>query len=530
MASSSGAPAPKRNKRHRTEDGGEVADAGTNLEADLYMPSLFTTLTVESDAGKVRLRELAEVHGSGYEGDADDTFRLYGGLDFASSLPPEQRHAWRAYTYEQKRDAESAAVDNSGGRALRNRTVPNHNGSGQDARCIRCKEAGTRCSLTKNRTLPCTRCLKLGIDCLDSNKSANTSFSSSVVASPQVPVDPNPHAPVDPSPQAAVDPSPQAPVDRSPQAPVIVSPQSPASPEPPKSPSQIIKSEVPMARPFAAERTTTGAGTSMSDPILLDDSPPGSPVAATTSLTHQTPIHARQHPASTSGGLGISRTDPVLPTTASTSRVLIDTDWIYPINFKYIGNDPLYPCHFCADFRYGLWGCPGKLPADAERIVKSNPLGEPPEVAAALTRNVTRMCVHCALYRLRMSRCKTHRLQEFGVRSETKLHEYNVQVFHTPKNRRITKGVYPSCSLCPQAAFWRCCADQLFDTYGRVLEPKDGKGKGCGLLLCDGCHSKVEADMGRLKPTSIARTYDFTPRADAEFLFPGSLLHQAYFV
>jgi hypothetical protein len=458
----------KRIKRATTEDDGEVYD--------LCPSNAFVTLKLNSGPGKIRLRELAETHGSGYPNYTGDSSGQPGHLDSSSSTSPEPGNVWP--TYEQKLDAEAAMIDNSDGRVLRSRKVPDHNEHAQRAKCIACKEANKRCSLTQNGTPPCNRCLQLAIGCLDSTKAVER-HPAAVPAEAQSPSQiVKAHVP-------AMRQSPERPQNPAlPKVPAAVSAEA-------KSPGQIIKVEVPMMRP-SSECTKPGPGASVNDPILLD-TPPGSPTPA-----------------------------------ATTSLVLVDTNWKHPIDFKYVGKNPDYPCHFCTDFRYGIFGCVGKVSSDAQRTAKPDLSSHAQQATTIPAQGVTRMCVNCSLNRLYISRCRNHQLRGFGTRSKDKLYEYNTQLLYTSRDRSIRNGVYPTCSVCPQAAFWRCCSDQRRDKYARVLTSEAGKGRGCGLLLCDKCHNKVEADMGRLRPRSLDRTPGFTPRADAEFLLPGSILHQVY--
>ncbi|ETI28647.1 hypothetical protein G647_01098 [Cladophialophora carrionii CBS 160.54] len=98
-----------------------------------------------------------------------------------------------------------------------------------------------------------------------------------------------------------------------------------------------------------------------------------------------------------------------------------------------------------------------------------------------------------------------------------------------PNGPAIKLGVYYTCSLCTQPAFWRCVADQSRNRYGQKLRAEEGNGRGCGLFLCKSCSANLQADNGVLKKTTVRKSSGHDcRRADMEFLFPGSLLHQAY--
>ncbi|KIW90270.1 uncharacterized protein Z519_08914 [Cladophialophora bantiana CBS 173.52] len=232
---------------------------------------------------------------------------------------------------------------------------------------------------------------------------------------------------------------------------------------------------------------------------------------------------------------GASRDDPIIldsprssPELASQNEVFtIQTPWAHPINFKYL-ETPEQPCHFCHDFRYGIYGY-GPISADVFQFPGETELREVGNGHQSRGKAATRMCVNCSLNRLYISRCRVHSMQRFAVRSDQVYYKYISQLIDEwyPRGPALKHGAYYSCSLCCQPAFWRCCADQRIDKYLRKVE--DGKGRGCGLILCESCVAQVKVDQGVLKRSTVQKVNGHdTRRADMEFLFAGSLLHQAW--
>ena len=206
----------------------------------------------------------------------------------------------------------------------------------------------------------------------------------------------------------------------------------------------------------------------------------------------------------------------------------IQTFWAHPVNFKHLPS-PGLPCHFCADFRYGIYGYGLRL-VEVIKFLDSVKFSERRGGHRSEGREPTRMCVPCSLSRLHISRCKNHKFQRSGVSSHKRLQEYANQVLADDWKPTLKTGVYPTCALCPQAAFWKCCATQRFDKFGRRLSDEGGRGKGCGLMLCDGCWGKATDGILRKPSVEDASLNDYSggARADMEFLFPGSLLHEAF--
>ncbi|EXJ64699.1 hypothetical protein A1O7_01037 [Cladophialophora yegresii CBS 114405] len=241
----------------------------------------------------------------------------------------------------------------------------------------------------------------------------------------------------------------------------------------------------------------------------------------------------------TSGSVaGTSRQNPItldspspsprLATPMPFSTFTITTPWTHPINFKYaVDAEP--SCHFCDDFRYGIYGYG---PVEAEVAQREDgQLQECGKGHSFQGKEMTRMCVECSLKRLHISRCKEHFVHQFGNPEHARFKAYIGQLLDKryPNGPAIKLGVYYTCSLCTQPAFWRCVADQSRNRYGQKLGAGEGKGRGCGLFLCKSCSGNLQADNGVLKKTTVQKPSGHDcRRADMEFLFPGSLLHKAY--
>ncbi|KIX06371.1 uncharacterized protein Z518_04347 [Rhinocladiella mackenziei CBS 650.93] len=196
----------------------------------------------------------------------------------------------------------------------------------------------------------------------------------------------------------------------------------------------------------------------------------------------------------------------------------IHTYWAHPIEFKHLSS-ARSPCHFCTDFRYGIFGL-GPKEVDVIQYRDGEKFEEMGNGHRSKGCEATRMCVHCSLNRLHISRCKIHIFAPLGTRSKANLDYYAGQVIAPEWVPLLKTATYPTCSLCVHAAFWRRCVSQKFNKLGQKLSPADGKDKGCGLVLCDLCHTRIKEAAARSDSDGI--------RADADFLFPESLLHIAF--
>ncbi|KIW35576.1 uncharacterized protein PV07_02266 [Cladophialophora immunda] len=210
---------------------------------------------------------------------------------------------------------------------------------------------------------------------------------------------------------------------------------------------------------------------------------------------------------------GVSREHPIILDSPQSSPklvpanvhvpVTIRTPWAHPINFKFLETSDK-PCHFCEDFRYGIYGY-GII---SVKVFQSPGQCELQEMGNGHRSSGKEATPSDELYCMYVSQ-----LVDIGY----------------PKGPALKRGTYYACSLCTHPAFWRCCADKSVDKYLRKLDDVKGKGRGCGLVLCDSCAVQVERDKGILKQTTVQERngYDCR-RADMEFLFAGSLLHKAW--
>ncbi len=202
---------------------------------------------------------------------------------------------------------------------------------------------------------------------------------------------------------------------------------------------------------------------------------------------------------------------------------MISTAWAHPIDFKSKATE----CHFCLDFRYGIYGH-GLIRVEVSRMANEL-LQEVSDGHHSRGKAATRMCVMCSLKRLYIMRCRIHVVTQFRTVEVAGMRRYNQQLLDRPfaVGPATKQGVYDTCSLCVHAASWHCVADQSRDKLRCGLTEEQGKGIGCGLLLCASCAGQVQADNGVVKQTTVQKVNgQRCRRADMEFLFPGSLLHK----
>ena len=219
----------------------------------------------------------------------------------------------------------------------------------------------------------------------------------------------------------------------------------------------------------------------------------------------------------------------------------ITTRWAHPIDFTYIPSAGQPPCHFCEKFRYGIAGFRARdiqvqKTGDANKMYEEYRGGRPNPNPEA-----TRMCAKCALDRIYISKCATHQLQVLpgldpvapGIGPE-KIRTYVQQIMYG-KAIEDNQPIHPVCSLCACPALYRCCAAQAKDRLGALVAPGRTL-KGCGLLICAECEEMLRDYNGVLKKRFLrehlyevkVKGKERQMRADHEFLFKGSLLHQAW--
>ena len=217
------------------------------------------------------------------------------------------------------------------------------------------------------------------------------------------------------------------------------------------------------------------------------------------------------------------------------------TSWAHPIDFQYTIQPGDPPCHFCSDFRYGLRALPPRR-VTVKKTGSANKMYD--ELVNGHRNNnkeATRMCVKCALDRIYISNCAKHELQvlpgidPFKPKLPAELYRPVVYQIVNGKGIEDNQPVHPVCSLCLSPALYRCCTPQAKDMWGRRATA--GKNlTGCGLLACVDCEQMLHQHHGILKMHFVRESCckvnvhgkERSIRADLEFLFRRSLLHQAY--
>lgn len=219
----------------------------------------------------------------------------------------------------------------------------------------------------------------------------------------------------------------------------------------------------------------------------------------------------------------------------------IMTSWAHPIDFQYTFQPGEPPCHFCSDFRYGLTGFPRRN-VTVKKTGSANKMYD--ELVNGHRNNnkeATRMCVKCALSRIYISNCAKHKphvlpgIDPFKPELPNEVYRPYIHQIVNGKGIEDNQPVHPVCSLCLAPALYRCCTPQANDMMGRRATA--GKNlKGCGLLVCVDCEQMLHQHHGILKSHFVRESRhevnvngkERPIRADLEFLFRRSLLHQAY--
>ncbi|KAJ8999339.1 hypothetical protein HRR94_005530 [Exophiala dermatitidis] len=476
---------PKRVKQTTDQNHGTESLPDEQEKVDL--PSLLVTLKLKSDAGKKLLGGPADTLGTGYESNikGGGWNSVQGEESLGRLDPPDPQEGHRIKAAQDNFsncDNESEKIDNKDGRVLRNGKILDEDRV-VSQRCSACRAARKKCvsALGKPGILSCVRCSQKEVEC----DMGNGEVALKEEREDDIDSDVTPRS----GPRRLQRPSPD------------VKSGSVGMESPTKTPtsralaSQFVK---PHVSPPRQNPLLTQIGASFDNPIVLD-SPPSSP-----------------------------RQAEFYPPAEATGRiVVITTPWAHPVQYKHIPTKTK-PCHFCLDFRYGIYGY-GKITVEVIRYPsfqgQDTGAGQYEETGnghRARGREATRMCVSCALSRLYISRCNNHRFKQFLSHSPERLLQYNGQVQVQPFHPPLKVGAYPTCSICPKAALWKCCSKQQFDKVGRALSPEDCHGQGCGLVLCHECRANV---IGKGELTLPVKGLC---RADAEFLFPGSALHMAY--
>lgn len=221
-------------------------------------------------------------------------------------------------------------------------------------------------------------------------------------------------------------------------------------------------------------------------------------------------------------------------TIESPSSPCLDTKWIttsfvYPINFKFsAAQNPTRTCDFCRDYRYGIVGCGS--PKEVEVIVEGHKIVE--EMGngyRAEGKEPSNMCIMCALDRFQICRCAQHEIALIaGLCPGDFDYSQAFLNFSTPGAPAFNYW----CNFCISPAFYTCGAPQQYNKFGRPAAPGARRENGCGLFLCQACADALrQSGMDRVKLQEQVKVRgNWRVRADMEFLFHGSDLHQAYYL
>jgi hypothetical protein len=475
-------------KRQRLNQGiAAKAQHEATVEQGGRIPSL-VTFKFERDRSKATLRDLADRHGNGYQAITGKGPSVVEETSILQEIFPHNRDMQfqdlRGPTYLEKMDQESANIDNVDGRVLRSRKI-----------LIR-EDFDTRVQ----KTYACSP-VEIAPD-------------TPTEIAPDTPTEIAPDTPTEIEPAISVSKS-AAPLERTQHT--IPPGERPAVASVPTA-VEIIRSSVTTPQyPLIRQ-----VGSSMMDPIILDDSPPGSPVSSGPAAT------LKKITSSGTNAIIIDNSSPRAPTSSGPAAALkqITTCWAHPIDFHHIKTNAS-DCDFCQDFRFGIYGH-GRITIDVIQLPGSA-RQETGNGHRSTGKPATRMCVACSLIRLSISRCKVHRFGEMRVFRTEKHHErYRQHIIAKEWYPVLAASVYETCSVCPRLACWHCCVDQQYDVSLRPVTDGTGKGKGCGLKLCDTCRTKVMSCGGRMRKDLIMQDGPKGLRSDVEFLFSDSLLHQAY--
>jgi hypothetical protein len=222
----------------------------------------------------------------------------------------------------------------------------------------------------------------------------------------------------------------------------------------------------------------------------------------------------------------------------------ITTSWAQPIDFQHQPKQTGLPCHFCDDYRYGFLGL-GRLRVE---VVWDHTAKHYIEVAGGHVgkgREPTRMCTACSFERLRIRFCG----HGHDVEGKEKNNMHNHQLVEVPSWRAVartwtgknnwtsqlkmtrsspeysTQAPLAPCHLCCLPAMYRCCTVQERNRALQPLTEMDEGKEGCGLRVCEKCKTDIEDAGGMWTEEEVLGAYR---RADAEFLFPGSLLERGW--
>ena len=207
----------------------------------------------------------------------------------------------------------------------------------------------------------------------------------------------------------------------------------------------------------------------------------------------------------------------------------LETSLAHPVNFAHDPpEDGSLPCHWCASFIYGLLGL-GKRTVQ----IMNNGNGIYEEISGGYTEEghePSRMCIACALERIRITQCAGHRIIPLkGCSPDT--FDFDAAFDSLTPGLEGPIMINSWCSLCPSPAFFGCGAIQPVNIYQECVEPSSPDAVGCGLLLCERCQVGMRECGGELAKV-VARNQqedqDYGSRADVEYILPGNDLYRFY--
>ena len=460
----------QRQKR-RAEDGGENGGQkrAKGMPRDTAMrdsKEAYITVVLTSEKGKELLQDLGQKHGN----DVIKKRRL--GRSFRivdQSLDPMQRDLEsrrKAQTYMDTLDLECAMIDNNDCRALRNRKVPDAKSEPRKVPCNSCSEAKVKCRGFIRGV--CQRCKQEDLDCVPYRKDRNHPKRKGAATLPT-----------------------------------------------PRSSGMSLDSDMSVID--LDHPTTPWQGSNTGNAIVIDQDGLRE-IGKKTTSTIELDSGSEKSP--------IGRT------------FNIKTFWAHPIDFQYFPNPTIPPCDFCSDCLFGIHGH-GPVNVEILQLPGEEAYQELGNGHRADGKAQTVMCVRCALQRLYILHCRSHTFEPIpGVDYKSfRFQDYADQMRAEVEGLkpRTANFKYAICSICPSPAFFRCCTKQGRDITGQPLHPHK-KEKGCGLLVCPTCLKPIEAHKGLLREWYMRQHAQAVEcgggirfyRADAEFLYPGSLLRKAY--
>jgi hypothetical protein len=473
---------PAKKRRTSTSGEDEVAQTFTDTTSAVSEGAAtapFLTLQFGSQAARNNFLELAETHRTATESRRSSISDRYG--DGGLIVTPHVRESTvtelrAAGQYTEQLDAQSSEIDNKDGRVLRNRKIFDEDRLSPTKKCLNCSQAKAKYA-KKTGEIACAQCVKQDTDCCkdddedEEHEDVASSFGKQVADS-----------------------------------------------------NDISQTCPPAKQEINGIETTFSART----PAPKDGSRPDVTPDQSAQLSEP---EKNQHniPGSSADNAIELESSPEPEVRPQTGKVIsIQTWWAHPMDFRHTPTQQ-DPCHFCNDFRYGVFGCGnGQLNVTVIKYPNNAAYEEMGDGHCSQGKEPTRMCVTCALRRLHISRCQVHLLLRFDAVSTDRTRQYVADIFNEDFDVFIKKSAYRTCSLCFGPGLWRCCTDQRVDKLGRKLSAEKGKKRGCGLILCEDCRGVVMAD-GIVRKSAIEKKRGpAVMRADLDFLFPGSLLHKAY--